>query len=608
MNPTPDEFREIWVLDFEFVANPGERANPVCLVAHELRSGRTLRLWRDELRALKESPIPTGPGSLHVAFFASAEWGCYLALGWRLPERIVDLFAEHRLATNYALGKDHRRALLPLGDGLLGAAALHGLDVMTAVEKDSCRDLIIAGGSWNAEERIRILEYCESDVDTTSRLFNAMAPGIDWPRALIRGRFTAAVARMEARGVPIDRDTFNRLRERWNPIKLKIIAEMDRFKVYDGPSFREERFSRVLTELGIRWPRLPSGRLNLGEETFKTMVGFHPELAPIRKIRQLLAETRLFKDLAIGSDGRNRAMLSPFGTATGRNTPGNAKFIFGPSAWVRGLIQPRPGMALAYVDYSSQEFGIAGYLAQDRAMMESYESGRDVYLAFGARVGIIPAEAMELETEIAKARFKTERKQLKAATLGSQYGLQAEGLARQIGRSVTEAADLLEAIKRASPGYWRWSDGAVRLAMLTGRIHTCLGWRTITHRDTKPTSLLNWPLQAHGSEMMRLASCQLTEEGIGVCCPIHDAFLIEAPADEIDRATARTREIMAEASGIVLGGPTLRSDAEVVRFPGRLLDGDSRPFWERLTGYLHELDESTTQAIVKPGLFSCPNP
>ena len=41
-------FRDIWAVDFEFVANDGERPEPVCLVAWELRSGRKLRLWRDE--------------------------------------------------------------------------------------------------------------------------------------------------------------------------------------------------------------------------------------------------------------------------------------------------------------------------------------------------------------------------------------------------------------------------------------------------------------------------------------------------------------------------------------------------------------------------------
>jgi hypothetical protein len=389
----------------------------------------------------------------------------------------------------------------------------------------------------------------------------------------------AAVARMEHRGVPIDVETFGCLRDRWETIKAEIVRADDRFGLFEGASFREDRFNVYLTERGQWWPRFQSGRPILDDDTFKSMLGFCPELAPVRKVRSALAETRLFRNLAVGRDGRNRCLLSPFATSTGRNAPSNARFIFGPSAWARGLIRPEPGMALAYVDYTSQEFAIAGYLSDDRAMIDAYESGRDVYLAFGARAGVVPTEAT-------KATHGPERKLLKAAVLGSQYGLGADGLAHQIGRSRAEARELLEVCRRASPEYERWSSGAVRLAMATGRLHTCLGWATIVRPETRPTSLLNWPIQSHAAEMLRLACSLLTERGIGVCAPVHDAVLVEAPADRIDAVAAETQSALAEASGIILGGPTLRSDVKTVRWarspPGRRIWGVLGPSHELL--------------------------
>jgi hypothetical protein len=587
LSPEWQCFAQMWAHDFEFTQGPGETPAPLCWVAHELRSGRTIRLWRDELLGLRDAPIPVGPDCLHVVFYGPAEWSCFLALGWTVPTRVVDLYVEHRLTTNLALGKSRRRALLPQGDSLVGAAKYRGIaGVMTAAEKEAERDLIVSGGPWTAEEQARIVRYCEADVLTTARLFRAMAPTIDLPRALVRGRYTPAVARMERTGVPLDVETFGLLRDRWDAIKLRVVAEDDRLGLFDGASFSEERFDAYLAGRGQWWPRFPSGRPVLDDDTFKAMVALVPELAPVRRIRQTLAETRLFRDLAVGPDGRNRTMLSMFATATGRNAPSNSKFIFGPSAWARGLIQPPPGWALAYVDYASQEFAVAAYMANDRAMIDAYESGLDVYLAFGARAGIVPADVLTMPPDEAKARYKAERKQLKAAVLGSQYGLQAEGLARQIGRSRSEAAELLASLRRASPDYWRWAEGAVALAMATGRLTTCLGWATIVHPETRATSLLNWPLQAHAAEMLRLACCQLTEAGIRVSAPVHDAVLIEAPADAIDDATVRTRTILADASAVVLGGPRLRSDAEVVHYPGRLLDDASRPSWDRLMRHL----------------------
>ena len=66
-----------------------------------------------------------------------------------------------------------------------------------------------------------------------------------------------------------------------------------------------------------------------------------PQLQPLHELRHTLGEMRLEK-LAV-SDGRNRTLLSPFSTLTGRNAPSNTEFIFGPATWIRSLIKPGPG-------------------------------------------------------------------------------------------------------------------------------------------------------------------------------------------------------------------------------------------------------------------------
>jgi hypothetical protein len=135
---------------------------------------------------------------LFIAYYASAELGCYRVLGWPMPARILDLFTEFRARSN---GLD-----APLGNSLLGALAYFGLDGMGAAEKEDMRALILRGGPWNDEEREAILDYCESDVEALKRLLPAMAPQIDLPRALLRGRYMAAAAAIEHAGTPIDID------------------------------------------------------------------------------------------------------------------------------------------------------------------------------------------------------------------------------------------------------------------------------------------------------------------------------------------------------------------------------------------------------------------
>jgi DNA polymerase I len=557
-------FAEIWAVDFEFGSEPGENPEPACLVGWELRSGRKLRLWRNEFGPMP--PYSTGPNALFLAYYASAEIGCHLALGWPVPERVLDLFTEFRNRTN-GVPTDN-------GSGLLGALAYFGLDGVGAVEKDEMRALILRGGPWSDVERAAILDYCESDVAALARLLSVMLPQIDLPRALLRGRYMVAVARMERNGVPIDTDTFSRLRHHWSDIQDQLIAEIDaNYGVFEGRTFKADRFAAWLALNNIPWPRLESGRLDLSDDTFREMARAYPAVAPLRELRAALSEMRL-SDLAVGRDGRNRTMLSAFRARTGRNQPSNTKFIFGPSVWLRGLIKPPPGHGIASIDWKQQEFGIAAALSGDPLMMDAYRSG-DPYLAFAKQAGAAPADAT-------KATHKAVRDQFKSTVLAVQYGMGADALAQRIGQPPIRARELLRLHRETYRVFWRWSDAAVDHAMLTGSLHTVFGWRVRVPLVSNERSLRNFPMQANGAEMLRLACCLGTERGIEVCAPIHDAVVICAPLDRLEADVARMQEAMAEASRIVLNGFELGTDAQIVRYPDRYMDERGAVMWDRV--------------------------
>ena len=93
-------FDEIWLVDFEFYQPEGERPKPICLVAREFRTNRLVRWCQEELSCHAAPPFDVSPNSLFVAYYASAELGCFLALGWQTPERILDLYVEFRCMTN----------------------------------------------------------------------------------------------------------------------------------------------------------------------------------------------------------------------------------------------------------------------------------------------------------------------------------------------------------------------------------------------------------------------------------------------------------------------------------------------------------------------------
>jgi DNA polymerase I len=565
-------YPEIWLVDFEFEAGTGERPVPVCLCARELRSGRELRLWRDKLGLAP--PYPIDVGSLFVAYYASAELGCHLALGWPMPARILDLFIEFRCSAN--------GLTVPAGNGLIGALTAFGLDTIGAAEKEEMRALVMRGGPWSDDERANILDYCMGDVDALARLLPIMAPRIDLPRALLRGRYMAAAARMEYAGPPIDVPMLDLLRRHWAAIQDRLIERIDAdYHVFEGRTFKLERFEAWLVRVGIPWPRLESGRLDLSDDTFRQMARIYPAVAPLRELRSSLAELRL-NDLAIGTDGRNRTILSAFRARTGRNQPSTSKFIFGPSVWLRSLIKPPPGMAIAYVDYEQQEFAIAAKLSGDGNMLAAYASG-DPYLAFAKQAGAIPSDGTKRTHGSMRELFKT-------TALAVLYGMEAYGLALKLDRPTIVARDLLRAHHENFRQFWRWSDAVVDHAKLTGELHTVFGWTLHGCCGANPRSLRNFQMQAHGAEMLRLACCLATERGIEVCAPVHDAVLIAAPIDEIESAVAVTREAMAEASRVVLDGFEVRTDAKVTRCPEHFTDARGTRMWNVVTQLIEEAE------------------
>lgn len=568
-------FRDVWLLDFEFEAPAGERQYPLCMVAVELRGCRKIKLWRDELfRSRGHPPFDIGPETLFVAYYASAELGCFLALDWRLPVAIVDLYAEFRVLTNG----------LPLiaGAGLVGACQYHGIPMMSGDEKDSNRAIILRGGPWNAGEAARIVDYCSEDVEATRRLFLSMLSGIlggpggagaALGRALLRGRYMGAVAAMEYRGVPIDTITLAAIREHWRSIRRSLIQAVDLdFCVYDNESFREVRFAAYLDRKGIHWPRLASGALDLSRDTFRQQARAWPEIAPLHELRATLGELRL-NDLTVGKDGRNRCLLSPFRSRTGRNQPSNSKFIFGPATWIRHLIVPPPGRAIIAADYSAQEIAIAAALSRDPALIESYRSG-DPYLQFAKLARLVPHDAT-------KKSHAAERDRCKAVVLGTNYGMRGAGLALHTGLPIHEANHLLRLHGEAFPRFWQWVDEQQQQLDLTRCISTCLGWQMHALDGWKPTAIMNWPMQSHGAEILRLACVRLHAAGLAVIAPVHDAVLVEVDENvAVDAARAVVSHMQQAAAQVLATSWEMRVDHKILMPAERYSDPRGVRMWE----------------------------
>ena len=177
-----------------------------------------------------------------------------------MPERILDLIVEFRNLTN---GRS-----VPCGPTLAGALIWFGLPAAAG----------IPAGSSPAQVRKRL--------GTLASLFQAMRHGLDWGRALLRGRYLMAVGHIEMTGIPIDVSTIDRLITHWSAVRWDLIAavgsDVDAFR---GGRFEPQAFEAWLALHGIDWPRTAMGSLDLSDSVFKERARAHPELRPLKELR-----------------------------------------------------------------------------------------------------------------------------------------------------------------------------------------------------------------------------------------------------------------------------------------------------------------------------------
>jgi DNA polymerase I len=548
------------------------------MCAHELRSGRELRIWGDQLLCLRAAPFDVGPASVLIAYNASAELSCFLELGWPLPHNVICLYAEHRVETN-------GRKLLT-DNSILGALALRGLSHIDAGEKEAMRGLILSKerlSNFSSRERQETLDYCWTDIVALEALL-ARIP-IDLPFALLRGRYQAAVARMMRTGVPIDVELFRRLSGAWDRLKLDLIASVDAaFGVYENGHRRYRLIEQWLDRIGLRnsWPRTPTGLPKLDGDTLKDQATLRPELPELQVFRELDATLNQmrFTDLAVGGDGRNRTMLGAYVTITGRNAPKAGEFIFGPATWIRGLIKPPEGFGICYFDYKSQEIVIVAAQSGDGRLAAHCATG-DVYWNFAEAAGLADRGERDAVRDLVKVLF-----------LAIGYGMGFKTLARWAGISEAEAKELIETHCRLYPDWARWREDIVDRALLNGWLRTPLGWRRFVSPDTPIPQLMNWPVQSRGADIMRAVCIAATEAGIELAAPVHDGFLTVSPLGRIEEDRDRILGIMKRAGEIVTGGLTIRVDDKTIIWPNRYMDKCGLAMWNKVMALLQENERS----------------
>jgi len=553
-------FKNIVVVDYEFRHVPGENPIVVCGVYKELKSGIVIVVKGSSLNVLPYSFKDT----LFIGFQLNAEAACMLELGFGLPSFCWDLFIIEKKLFNGAIPN------APGAYSLIKTSERYGIhDAMSEQEKTNNRDLIINNTSYTKQEMKRITDYCTEDVLLTEKLFFKQSEYLeqddhDTGRSistnLFHSKANAYTAKVERNGIPIDAELYNDFQRSFPEIAKTLIEETNKeLNVYVDGKFNHIKFSELLSreKLTDRWPKTKTGKFKTDRKTVYKFSVSNKAIDQFRLCQEFIGCNNL-KGYQVGSDGRSRCYLNMFGQKTGRTNASPAKYPFGAPRWARTFIKPDPGKVLAYIDYRSQEPAIQFSLSRDPELKAAYETG-DIYMYTAIKAGAVPKGS-------SKKTHPQIRELYKLSFLASGYGQEAFGLSKVLNIHITEARKILSEIRAAYTVYYKWIDAWKDRAIVTKRARTKYGWQIhfTPNEIINPRSMLNWPIQSHGSEILRVAMLNLIDEKIELSALVHDAVMVHIPQKNLKVNILKIKNIMLAASEQVIGY-RIPVDVQIIR-------------------------------------------
>ena len=570
-----EQFDFVVAYDYEYSQTPGNNPNPVCVTYKDLKTGKITQQWL--LGRKQKSPFPVA-STLFICHYAVAEVSCDIVRGITKPTFIFDSFVEEKKMLN---GK------IKVGFGLLDTCERYNIKgVMSEAHKTLWRDTIINNfPNYSDEEQQGILKYNLEDVLTNEKLFYAQLEKLSFKnnnyhqivsQACFHGRSMGVCAQIEHNGIPVNLEIYNDLDKHYEEVKkLEIDSLTKVFDCYDGDKFSNKKFATAIEKEGLleRWPKTEKGRLKTDDRTIYRFAEVSPAIQQYRASKFII-ESRKLKGYEIGKDGRSRTSLNMFGQSTGRTNVSTATNPFGAPRRMRTMIGTTKDKILVYADFKSQEAVIQAQLSQDQNMIAAVKSG-DPYLHTAKLVGAIPQDATRKSHEKIREIYKQ-------SFLAISYGQTPFGLKNKLGVPIANATYIHAAIIKAYSDYQIWIQSLKDFAMRRGYLITKYGWRYwLSDRElVNPRQLGNWPIQSHGSEILRRAMIELDDAGFEISMIIHDAILIHMDRKDCRIKIEALKKIMSAAAYEVIGSE-IEVDSQLIKETYQQ-KGEHKEMWDNL--------------------------
>jgi DNA polymerase-1 len=364
------------------------------------------------------------------------------------------------------------------------------------------------------------------------------------PAEQIEMPLIAVLARMESRGIRLDRSRLARMKTELGAEAGVLRADIVRLA---GVEFNPDS-PKQLGEVLFERLKLPRGRktrtgYSTDSSVLERLAARHEVCREVLRYRELTKLCRTYLGpLPAAIDertGRVHATLEQTGTATGRlsSLEPNLQNIPARTAagqLVRQAFVPEPGNVFVSADYSQIELRVLAHLARDAVLTSAFEQGEDVHRTTAALVLGVDRDSVVPE----------QRRLAKVINYGIVYGMGERNLAVQTGLAVEQAREFLDAYLARFQGVAQWRDRVVEQARAEGLVRTIAGRirpvpgvadRNRVVAEASKRAAINAPVQGSAADIVKVAMLGI-ERGMndaghapGMILQVHDELLFEVP-------------------------------------------------------------------------------
>jgi len=409
-------------------------------------------------------------------------------------------------------------------------------------------------------------EYAAEDADMTLRLWQVLKPRVAAERVstvyeTLERPLVTVLARMERRGISIDRQVLSRLSGEFAQRAMGLEEEIRSLAGEPlNPGSPKQLGDILFGKLGLPGgTKTKTGQWSTGARALEELAeqghALPQKILDWRQVSKLRSTyTDALPDYVNPTTKRVHTCYSLASTTTGRLSSSEPNLQNIPirneeGRKIRRAFIAAPGMKLISADYSQIELRLLAEIADIEPLKKAFREGLDIHALTASEMFGVPVKDMPADV----------RRRAKAINFGIIYGISAFGLANQLAIPREEAGAYIKKYFERFPGIRAYMDETKAFAKQHGYVATLFGRKchypdiansNPSVRAFNERAAINARLQGTAADIIRRAMVRmdaaLSKQRLAaqMLLQVHDELVFEVPADEVAKTLPVIKQVM----------------------------------------------------------------